>query len=121
MFDITQNKPAQVKQPEDVYEITLRVLAGFTNKQEGKMQTTFRDYIKGCMYRNDPKADFKEDMLGDNSFPEEVTASAENYERIRRYLFLRRACSEAIQAFNECWGEYYKDQSGTEFPKHLYR
>lgn len=85
------------------------------------MIITFDKYIKKRMYQDNPESDFKEDVLRDKTFPKKMTASTENYEHIRRYLFIRRACSEAIQAFNACWRDYYKDQTGTEFPEHLYR
>lgn len=85
------------------------------------MTITFDKYIKKRIYQDDPKSDFREDVLRDKTFPGKMTASVANYERIRRYLFFRRACSEAIQAFNACWGDFYKDQTGAEFPERLYR
>lgn len=85
------------------------------------MSKTFKEFITEQTYPDDPRLDFKEDVERDSRFPSDATASREGYRRIKNYLSCCRACSGATRAFRAVWAEYYKDQTGAEFPERLYR
>ena len=55
-------------------------------------------YYRG---ENSPAGDFAEDMYYDLTLPRK-----NNRETLRRYLEIKHACNEALEAFEECWQEY---------------
>lgn len=61
----------------------------------------FKNWVKQFENEDDPWGDFARDVLEDTKFPD-----SSRKKDIMSYLTLKRACSEAIEAFSELWVEY---------------
>ena len=76
-------------------------------------QQTLNEYIAAREYSDDMAGDFAQDAAADSFFPRQVTASNDGFVKVFNYLYFNRnACSAVIDAFVECWLEYYKATTG---------
>lgn len=62
----------------------------------------FYRWLKKQKERDDPIGDLANDVLRDDSFPIETNS----FKLIKRHLIFKRACDEAIQAFDEAFDEF---------------
>lgn len=83
---------------------------------------TFYEYLAeleetgAAAERDDPAGDFAIDAEADSFFPRSITADPEGFAKALNYIYFnRRACSDVLDAFMECWQEYYKDVTGEDW------